>query len=231
MWYSFEPYPLRHFSWVFFLPDVHRISPLGPCCGGEISAPWLWVLSGCQRLPRSCWGTLHWRRWGQQLWIQLRPWLETNVWRWKMREKIWKHEWLIYVDMVGSFNLFFNLFSLISVGWGSPMMFGALEQWWYQVLWVSEDPYWWRGDPQLLCFDLPSTSEEHLTHGAPTSSQWCLGHCSNHLDISMPCARWWLDQKRVAPISRYFMYIFAFFAYFPIYLSLYFICSFFLYFS
>ena len=149
----------------------------------------------------------------------------------KMREKIWKHEWLIYVDMVGNFNLFFNLFSLISVGWGSPMMFGALEQWWYQVLWVSEDPYWWRGDPQLLCFDLPSTSEEHLTHGAPTSSQWCLGHCSNHLDISMPCARWWLDQKRVAPISRYFMYIFAFFAYFPIYLSLYFICSFFLYFS
>ena len=108
MWYSFEPYPLRHFSWVFFLPDVHRISPLGPCCGGEISAPWLWVRSGCQRLPRSCWGTLHWRRWGQQLWIQLRPWLETNVWRWKMREKIWKHEWLIYVDMVGSFNLFFN---------------------------------------------------------------------------------------------------------------------------
>lgn len=36
----------------------------------------------------------------------------------------------------------------------------------------DEDPYWWRGDPQLLCFDLPSTSEEHLTHGAPTSSQW-----------------------------------------------------------
>ena len=42
----------------------------------------------------------------------------------------------------------------------------------YQVG-LHQDPYWWRGDEKLLCFDLPSTSEEHLTHGAPTSSQWC----------------------------------------------------------
>ncbi|CAK9099643.1 Ribosomal large subunit pseudouridine synthase D (23S rRNA pseudouridine(1911/1915/1917) synthase) (rRNA pseudouridylate synthase D) (rRNA-uridine isomerase D) [Durusdinium trenchii] len=40
------------------------------------------------------------------------------------------------------------------------------------ILEEEEDPYWWRGDPETLCFDLLSTSEENLTHGAPTTMQW-----------------------------------------------------------
>eukprot|EP00928_Gymnodinium_smaydae_P041657 TRINITY_DN28159_c0_g1_i7.p1 TRINITY_DN28159_c0_g1~~TRINITY_DN28159_c0_g1_i7.p1 ORF type:complete len:546 (-),score=89.32 TRINITY_DN28159_c0_g1_i7:278-1915(-) len=37
---------------------------------------------------------------------------------------------------------------------------------------MEEDKFWWHGETERLCFDLPITEEEYLTEGAPEIQQW-----------------------------------------------------------
>ncbi|CAJ1353308.1 unnamed protein product [Effrenium voratum] len=64
----------------------------------------------------------------------------------------------------------------------------------------EEDPYWWRRDPESLCFDLHSTAEENLTHGAPATTQWWdvekLAESENFVAISKPAGMFVVTDER-----------------------------------
>jgi len=46
------------------------------------------------------------------------------------------------------------------------------EKTWWDDDDVEENPFWWRGEVESLCFDLPMTPEVSITAGAPPASQW-----------------------------------------------------------
>eukprot|EP00434_Breviolum_minutum_P037522 symbB.v1.2.033271.t1/scaffold4105.1/size64512/3 len=66
--------------------------------------------------------------------------------------------------------------------------------------WQKQDPYWWRGDPQTLCFDLAITGEKNLTQGACASSQWWdvekVAESSNFVALTKPAGMFVVTDER-----------------------------------
>lgn len=62
------------------------------------------------------------------------------------------------------------------------------------------DRYWWRSDPESLCFELLSTAEEQLTHGAPASFQWwdveVLAESEHFVALSKPAGMFVVTDER-----------------------------------
>lgn len=48
----------------------------------------------------------------------------------------------------------------------------AEERTWWEDTDYEENLFWWRGDPESLCFDVQLTPVDMLTTGAPPSDQW-----------------------------------------------------------
>lgn len=49
---------------------------------------------------------------------------------------------------------------------------GEERHWWWDDEEIEENPFWWRGEVEQLCFDLPMTPSHELTRGAPGTCQW-----------------------------------------------------------